>query len=326
MKLGAVLYVYKGEFGLPSIDFECCRVLCLIKFTRCPVEIETNSNPLRSGAGKLPYLQIGDEKFVGYRQIKKLLDREGYPIDHELRLKDRHLSECFANWVFTNLHVYYHYYLYGEPNNFDVTRALYAKRTPFPFNFYYPSTYQKDAHDIISVMGGFDLDDKLEHHNVDYITNNAKKCINVLSKRLGRNMWFFGDHYSEFDAIVFSYLSILFKINLPTNPIQNHIKGCPNLVNFINRISRDIFKREAFNSINTSKDNASPNDPMLTATERKFLESEKKTKILAGIGAVLAMGTFAALKIFYKKFSSSNDYYDGPIQYDDDDIDEEDMD
>lgn len=38
--------------------------------------IETNSNPLRSGAGKLPYLQIGNEKFVGYRQIKKLLDKE----------------------------------------------------------------------------------------------------------------------------------------------------------------------------------------------------------------------------------------------------------
>lgn len=53
--------------------------------------------------------------------------------------------------------------------------------------------------------------------------------------------------------------------------------------------------------MNTSKDNVSPNDPMLTATERKFLESEKKTKILAGIGAVVAMGSFAALKIFYKK-------------------------
>ncbi|XP_058986527.1 metaxin-1 homolog [Musca domestica] len=326
MRLGAVLYVYKGEWGLPSIDFECLRVLCLIKFTRCPVVIETNSNPLRSGAGKLPYLQIGDEKFVGYRQIKKLLDKEGYAINHELRQKDRHLSECFANWVFTKLHVYHNYYLYGEPNNFDITRALYAKRTPFPFNFYYPSTYQKDAHDVISVMGGFDIDDKLENHNVEYITNEAKKCINVLSKRLGRNLWFFGDKYSEFDAIVFSYLAILFKITLPTNPIQNHIKGCPNLVNFINRISRDIFKKEAFNSINTSKDNASPNDPMLTATERKFLESEKKTKILAGIGAVVAMSSFAALKIFYKKFSSSNDHYDGGIHYDDDDIDEDDMD
>lgn len=27
MQLGAMLYVYKGEYGLPSIDFECLRAL-----------------------------------------------------------------------------------------------------------------------------------------------------------------------------------------------------------------------------------------------------------------------------------------------------------
>lgn len=48
--------------------------------------IETNSNPLRSGAGKLPYLQIGNEKFVGYRQIKKLLDKEVSKKNHHWKL------------------------------------------------------------------------------------------------------------------------------------------------------------------------------------------------------------------------------------------------
>lgn len=105
MQLGATLHVYKGEWGLPSIDFECLRALvssvashksaarrfpiiaiseyirysdpqCLLRFTRCPMEVQTSSNPLRSGAGKLPYLQIGNDKFAGYRQIKRVLDRE----------------------------------------------------------------------------------------------------------------------------------------------------------------------------------------------------------------------------------------------------------
>lgn len=133
------------------------------------------------------------------------------------------------------------------------------------------------------------------------LSNSAKKCVNVLSKRLGRNVWFFGDQLSELDIIVFSYLSILSKIPLPNNPIQNHIKGCRNLLNFINRISRDVFKTESFNSINTNKDNISPNNPQLTETERKFLESEKKTKILAGISAVIAMSSFAAVKFLSTK-------------------------
>ncbi|KAM7363141.1 metaxin-1 homolog [Cochliomyia hominivorax] len=327
MRLGAVLYVYKGEWGLPSIDFECLRVLCLIKFTRCPVTIETNSNPLRSGAGKLPYLQIGNEKFVGYRHIKKLLDKEGYAIDAKLKLKDKHLSEAFSSWVFTKLHAYYHYFVFGEPNNFEITRSYYAKRTPFPLNFYYPSSYQKDAYDIVYTMGGFDIDDKLELHEGDYLTSTAKKCVNILSKRLGRNVWFFGDQFSELDAIVFSYLSILSKITLPNNPLQNHIKGCQNLVNFINRISRDVFKKESFNSLNTSKDDASPNNHLLTETEREFLQSEKKTKILSGIAAVIAMSSFAAMKIiFKKKFSNTQEYYNGLNYDDDDEYEEDDMD
>lgn len=125
--------------------------------------------------------------------------------------------------------------------------------------------------------------------------------MNILSKRLGKKVWFFGNNYSEFDAIVYSYLAILFKISLPNNPLQNHIKGCQNLINFINRISRDIFQKEAFNSINTSKDGVASNNPLLTATERKFLESEKKTKLMAGIGAVVAMGSFAAWRGLYKQ-------------------------
>ncbi|XP_036341850.1 metaxin-1 homolog [Rhagoletis pomonella] len=325
MHLGGVLYVYKGEWGLPSIDFDCLRALCLVKFTRCPLQIDTNANPMRSSTGKLPYLQIGNKRFCGYRQIKKVLDKEGYPVDAHLQEEQKLLSPAYANWVFTNLHSYYHYFMYGEPNNFDTTRSLYAKRTTFPFNFFYPSSYQREACDIVMVMGGFDPRDKLENHDRDYLTTNAKKCVNLLSKKLGRKVWFFGDFFSEFDAIVYSYLAILFKVTLPNNPLQNHIKGCQNLVNFINRITKDIFRNEGFNSLKTLRSQSS-NDPLLTATERHFLESEKKTKILAAIGAVVAMGTFAAWRGVYKQFSSSRRYYNDLVYEDDEALEDDEMD
>lgn len=81
------------------------------------------------------------------------------------------MSTAYANWVFTNLHAYYHYFLFGEPHNFDTTtRGLYAKRTPFPFNFYYPSSYQREACDVVQVMAGFDVNDKLDKHEGDYVS------------------------------------------------------------------------------------------------------------------------------------------------------------
>jgi len=128
--------------------------------------------------------------------------------------------------------------------------------------------------------------------------------VNLLSRKLGRKVWFFGDTYSEFDAIVYSYLAIIFKIALPNNPLQNHIKGCQNLVNFINRITKDIFRNEGYSSVKLTK-TPSGTEASLTASERKFLDSELNTKIVAGVGAVLAMGAFAAWRGIYNQVGTA---------------------
>lgn len=106
--------------------------------------------------------------------IVVLVSFKGYPIDAKLALADKVLSESFSNWVFSNLHAYYHYFLFGEPNNFEITRSLYAKRTPFPFNFYYPSSYQKEAYDIVQILANFDIDDKIESHGGDAVSKINK--------------------------------------------------------------------------------------------------------------------------------------------------------
>ena len=79
--------------------------------------------------------------------------------------------------------------MFGEPNNFEIVRSFYAKRTPFPFNFYYPSSYQKEAHDIVLTLGGFDIDDKLDLHEID---NVSIKILPLLfSKANGNNLQLF---------------------------------------------------------------------------------------------------------------------------------------
>uniref|UniRef100_T1H3D6 Metaxin glutathione S-transferase domain-containing protein n=1 Tax=Megaselia scalaris TaxID=36166 RepID=T1H3D6_MEGSC len=106
--------------------------------------------------------------------------------------------------------------------------------------------------------------------------------------KLGKNIWFFGDFYSELDAIVYSYLSVLLNVNLPQNPLQVHIKECHNLVTFINRITKDIFQREGLTSAK-----ALENDLLMTPSEREFMASKKTVQILAALFAILAMGGYA---------------------------------
>jgi len=306
MNLGSVLHVYKGEYGLPSIDFDCLRALCLIRFTRCPVRIDHKGNPFSSGEGKLPYLEIGNKKYVGYKKIKQILDSEGFSVDSGLKQSEKLSTQAWIEWVFINLHAYYNYFMFGEPNNFEIVHSLYAKRTAFPFSFYYPGTYRKKAYNVIQIFGNFNIYDKVENHQTDEIIIKAKRAVNLLSSKLGKKLWFFGDIFSEVDVIVYSYLSILMQITVKNNPLGNHIKACKNLVNFINRITKDVFKNETFTSPNNIKRFPKTSDIFLTPSEQQFLESETKTKVFAGIGAVVAMSAYFAWRTYSTDFGRGN--------------------
>jgi metaxin len=51
------VYVYKGDWGLPSIDNDCLKVLSFIKLSKAPVDIKIGCNPYLSPSGFLPYLE-----------------------------------------------------------------------------------------------------------------------------------------------------------------------------------------------------------------------------------------------------------------------------
>lgn len=319
MKPNVILYVYKGEWGLPSIDFECLRCLCAVKFTKAPIVINTSGNPFYSGQGLLPYIQSDDKKYVGYDEIIKFLEDEGYSVNNNLLKNAINLSEAYEILVFNNLQPYFQYVMFGDPKNTDETRTLYAKRTPFPFNFYYPGKYVNRAEAILEVFSGFSIHEKIETHETSSITFNAKKCINLLSKKLGDKRWFFGSEPSKFDMLVYSYLSVLLNISLPNNPLQLHIRECPKLVKYIDRITKTYFATEGYSSKN-GQGNPTATDSsgdILTSSEQNFMASKRKTQILAGVFAFIAMSSYAAWTGLVK--ISTDGQFDDSFEYEDDD-------
>lgn len=58
----------------------------------------------------------------------------------------------------------FEYILWGDPANVDAMRTLYARRTPFPFNFVYPQKYMKLAEDFLETFANFNINDKVEFH------------------------------------------------------------------------------------------------------------------------------------------------------------------
>lgn len=188
---------------------------------------------------------------------------------------------------------YFRYVLFGNPNNADTTRILYAKRTPFPFNFVYPQKYIKQTSEFLKIVANFSIEDKLLHHNTADIILNAKKYINMLSERIEKKRWFFGGPKpDEFDANIYAAISLLLNLQLPTNDLKSHITECPNLINYIDRIRKKFLLDIRVGEIEQ-------NPAIFSRVQNVFINKEKGTlsngviKVMFGLLTVSAMVFFA---------------------------------
>lgn len=330
------LYLYRGEWGLPTIDFDCARLLAYLKFSEAKITLNFNGNPFSSPNGMLPYL-VTDEgrKIAGYNRITEFLQSRGFDANGQLEQQNYIVINGCIQYVFENLFPFFMYSLWGDPKNVDTTRALYAKRIPIPFNFYCPRKYVLKTNELTRSLAGFTLEDSIELHDVKDLLLNAKKCINWISEKLGENRFFFGDTPSEIDAILYGYLSVLLKLTLPNNVLQNHVKQCQNLVKFVERISTVYFAREGFSSAGLGSGPSSDGSSKSTKPEedeRKYYDGtqkeddtpyeRKKRYVVSGIFATIAMVGYAVLSGILT--ISPNDHGGGNfISYDEPEYDNE---
>lgn len=193
---------------------------------------------------------------------------------------------------------YFQYVLWGDPQNTDTTRMLYAKRLPFPFNFVYPHRYIKQTSELLKIVANFSIDDKLEHHSTADMILNAKKYINMLAERFEKKRWFFGGPKpDELDATIYSALSILLNLPLPNNDLKAHITACPNLTNYIDRLRKRYMDDLRSNS--SDGDQNESTNTIFNRVQGVFINKEEGTlsntmiKVLFGVLTISTLTVFA---------------------------------
>lgn len=165
------------EFGshFDTISFLCAlnvvpfNVQAYIKRCRAPIKINTYGNPFHSPDGMLPYLlaENGD-KVAGYEDIVTYL-HDHYKLSLKPSKAVHNLSEAYTLLLRDHLDPCVQYYLWGDPQNAEHTRLMYAKRTPFPFSFYYPQKYIRAVDRLMVTLKHFSTEDKLENHDTQSV-------------------------------------------------------------------------------------------------------------------------------------------------------------
>lgn len=280
------LDVWKGDWGLPSVDVNCLKVLTYAKFSNVPVIVRATSNPFKSSNGQLPVLRFKNSSFCTVDRIFEVFHQHKYTPDNGITKIQNAETTAYYTMLEDCIHpAIQHLWWVDQQNLNQLIRPWYCKALPFPFNFYYPGKYEKHAKFMVEAL----YPNKDEKAAETSIYSKAQKCITTLSTRLGESDYFFGSTPSMFDALVFAYLAPLLKVPLPSCRLQNHLKACTNLVKFINRILQKYFEDD-YRDYEKSK--IKEQEKAKLSTDIEF-PNKTRNQIFAGIFALVAMLGYA---------------------------------
>ncbi|KAK0079671.1 hypothetical protein PV325_000960 [Microctonus aethiopoides] len=282
------LDVWKGDWGLPSIDIHSLQILAYAKFSGVALAVNTTCNPFKTPNGQLPVLRNNINKLDSIQDMVKFLRTKNFTPDSSLSRKQCAEIVSYDYMLKENLYPALQFVWWLDHRNFtELIRPWYSKAIPFPLNFYYPSQYEKRARAMIELL----------FPNVDAMTeiesklySDAQKCMTLLSTRLGELDYFFGSKPTSMDALVYSYLAPLLKVPLPNPALQNHLKACTNLVKFVSRVSQRYFE---YDYQEYEKIKAKENEKHSRTDSDNEFPHKRRDQVFAGIFATMAMVAYA---------------------------------
>ncbi|XP_066147197.1 metaxin-1 [Euwallacea fornicatus] len=228
------LYIYDGDYGLPSLDVECTKTLLFFSIAKIPLQIITFNNLkvciFHSGS----YFVHKNVCLKSFHESVLYLNTLNYNLDVNLSPKQQSESLALKTLVQAKLRPALEYVFWLDQRNCEeFTQLWYAKALPFPFNNIHIKRLKDNALDLIESQ--YPCDCSLETAK-DNITMLVTECLTSLSARLSNLNYFYGDNPTSLDIIVYSYLAPLLKLPFPSNSINSLVTLWPNLVNYIKRI------------------------------------------------------------------------------------------
>ncbi|KAL1488365.1 hypothetical protein ABEB36_014842 [Hypothenemus hampei] len=229
-----MLYVYDGDYGLPSINSECIKALLYCSIIEVPVQIRTLNNIKFCTFYSGPCFVHKNLSFKSSNDIVLYLNTLNYNLNVNLNPKQK--SECLAltHLVQAKLRSVLEFQLWIDQRNLEeFTRIWYGRALPWPFNSILVKRFKENAINLIESLYPSDYNTEVIREDLQTMVTD---CLSSLSTRLGTSNYFFGDKPSTLDIVVYSYVAPLIKLPLPANSFNGCVTLWPNLVRLIKRI------------------------------------------------------------------------------------------
>ncbi|XP_063223330.1 metaxin-1 isoform X1 [Bacillus rossius redtenbacheri] len=276
-------------------------------FSGIPFSTQVTNNPFKTPHGELPVCRTGKIVLINISDFKNYFRKLNMYADAMLSEEQCADVSAYNEILKEMLYPALLYVWWLSERNYEgLTRPWYARALPFPLHFYYPQRYHADARAKLEALGAA---------SEDAVYSEAKKCLTMLSHRLGDKQFLFGNHPSSLDATLYAHLAPLLKAPFPEAKLQNHLKGCTNLVKFIERVSQRYFTDAWYGYLSnpSPKQTERDRDTGQCSSESELFSPYKNT-VFAGLFATVAMLLYAFGKGIIQV---STEQDDNPASYED---------
>ncbi|XP_043963750.1 metaxin-3 isoform X2 [Gambusia affinis] len=230
------LRCWGGDWGLPSVHTDCLVVLAYAKFSGAKLSVSPVDWTWKTLTASVPELVCGDTVVQEPTRILNFLRKQRFNADYELTARQGADTMAYIALLEEKLRpALLHTFWVDAENYSNLTRPWFASRSPFPLNFFIPSRLANVALARILVTRGEGLLHTISEVE-GKIYSDAKECLNLLSYRLGTADYFFDNSPTSLDAFAFGFLAPLHKADLPSSPLQSHLRQLDNLTRFCDNI------------------------------------------------------------------------------------------
>jgi len=244
--MAVALYYWPSalKWGLPSFDISSLHVLAYAKFSSAEIGLRPTFQSLYTKEARvLPSLSTTEgDLYVEPELIIKILKENDFNSDKDIDVDTANNILPFSTLIEERLRPAVIALLWLDVVNFkDVYHSAYANACQYPFNFTTPHRLQKGFEDYLrQYKSMLDVEPKI----LEQMESDAKSAMNLLSEFLGDNDYLLGKEPCSLDALLFSILAPLLKLPLVNCKLQNHLRGCSNLSQYVTRILQKYFQHE----------------------------------------------------------------------------------
>lgn len=218
----------------------CLAVQAFLKMCHLNYQVEPRPNAeAMSPTGKVPFIKVGRfvvselegiVQFVNNKGLSKLTEN----LDAEMKSDMR----AYMSLIHSVLEVAELYICWVDNETYnEVTSVRNGSIYPWPLNHIQNRAKRSSVIKKLKVL-------KWYQKSMEEVFQEVENCCQALSDRLEGKTFFFGDTPTELDALVFGHLFTILTTPLPKSDLANIVRNYPLLINLVQKIEKDYFKKE----------------------------------------------------------------------------------